>query len=153
VAIGYVERQGAEPDPERFFDPAIESTIVIDKIWEPALTGLADYSHLAVMFWLDRAERAIEPPALRPAEGREELPPVGLFATRTPRRPNPIGLSIVKLICIEGGRLRVTGLDAWSGTPILDLKGYTTRDELRPEARNPEWLERLWAMHDRERAI
>ena len=45
----------------------------------------------------------------------------------------------------------MTGLDAWPGTPILDLKGYTTRDNLRPEATNPEWLERLWAMHDRER--
>jgi len=79
------------------------------------------------------------------------LPPVGLFATRTPRRPNPIGLSIVRLVAQEGNRLRVTGLDAWPGTPILDLKGYTTRDNLRPEATDPSWLEALWQMHDAER--
>lgn len=151
VAIGRVERDGIPPDPSQFFDPALESVVVIDELWEPALAGLGDFSHLVVLFWLDRAERATEPPELRPAEGREELPAIGLFATRTPRRPNPIGLSIVRLIAQDGRRLRVTGLDAWPDTPILDVKGYTTRDELRPEATNPEWLERLWAMHDRER--
>ena len=151
VAIGRVERDGGETEPGEFFDPALESVLAIDERWEPALAGLSDYSHLIVLFWLDRAERATESPDRRPAEGREELPPVGLFATRTPRRPNPIGLSIVRLVAQEGNRLRVTGLDAWPGTPILDLKGYTTRDNLRPEAMNPEWLERLWAMHDRER--
>lgn len=151
VAIGRVERDGAKPDSDQFFDPMLESVLVIDERWEPALAGLNDFSHLVVLFWADRAERATEPPELRPAEGREELPPVGLFATRTPRRPNPIGLSIVRLIALDGRRIRVTGLDAWPDTPILDLKGYTTRDNLRPEATNPEWLERLWAMHDRER--
>lgn len=149
--IGRVERDGVQYDPEQFFDPALESVLVIDELWEPALVGLADYSHLVVLFWFDRAERATEPGELRSAEGREELPPVGLFATRTPRRPNPIGLSIVRLIRQEGNRLYVTGLDAWPGTPILDLKGYTTRDNLRPKATNPGWLERLWEMHDRER--
>jgi tRNA-Thr(GGU) m(6)t(6)A37 methyltransferase TsaA len=151
TAIGRVERDGASADPDAFFDPAQESVLVIDKHWAPALAGLSDYSHLVVLFWLDRAERPTEPPEPRPAEGRGELPPVGLFATRTPRRPNPIGLSIVRLVAQDGRNLRVTGLDAWPGTPILDLKGYTTRDNLRPEATNPEWLERLWAMHDAER--
>ncbi|CAN5420408.1 hypothetical protein BH09CHL1_BH09CHL1_36560 [soil metagenome] len=149
--IGRVERNGVQYDPDAFFDPALESVLAIDELWVPGLVGLTDYSHLIVMFWFDRAERATEPGELRKAEGREELPPVGLFATRTPRRPNPIGLSIVQLHRQEGNRLYVTGLDAWPGTPILDLKGYTTRDNLRPEATNPEWLERLWAMHDQER--
>jgi tRNA (Thr-GGU) A37 N-methylase len=45
----------------------------------------------------------------------------------------------------------VTGLDAWNGTPVLDLKGYNHRDELRPDATHPTWLEQLWAMHDAER--
>jgi tRNA-Thr(GGU) m(6)t(6)A37 methyltransferase TsaA len=151
VAIGRVERDGADANPEQFFDPALESVLVIEPRWEAALTGLSDFSHLVVMFWFDRAERATESPELRPAEGREELPPVGLFATRTPRRPNPIGLSIARLIGQDGNRLCVTGLDAWPGTPILDLKGYTTRDNLRPEATNPYWLEALWRMHDAER--
>jgi tRNA-Thr(GGU) m(6)t(6)A37 methyltransferase TsaA len=151
VSIGIVERNGAIIDPAQFFDPALESTIAIDEQWEPALAGLADYSHLVVLFWLDRAERATEAPSLRPVEGREELPPVGLFGTRTPRRPNPIELSMVKLLAIDGRRLTVTGLDAWPGTPIVDIKGYTTRDELRPEASNPVWLEQLWSFHDRER--
>jgi tRNA-Thr(GGU) m(6)t(6)A37 methyltransferase TsaA len=104
-----------------------------------------------VLFWFDRAERPTSSPELRPAEGREELPPVGLFAIRTPRRPNPIGMSVVRLHRREANRLHVTGLDAWNGTPVLDLKGYNRRDELRPEATHPAWLEQLWAMHDAER--
>jgi tRNA (Thr-GGU) A37 N-methylase len=52
----------------------------------------------------------------------------------------------------DGNRLVVSGIDAWDGTPILDLKGYAPRDELRPEATVPEWLTDLWASHDAQRA-
>jgi tRNA-Thr(GGU) m(6)t(6)A37 methyltransferase TsaA len=151
VAIGHVERSNDQTEPGQFFDPSVVSEIVIDPEWEPALAGLEDYSHLHVLFWLDRAERPSEPPPPRPAEGRETLPPVGLFATRTPRRPNPIGLAVVRLVRRDGNRLRVIGLDAWDGTPVLDLKGYTRRDDIREDVTHPEWLERLWKLHDQER--
>jgi tRNA-Thr(GGU) m(6)t(6)A37 methyltransferase TsaA len=151
VPIGHVERQDAQAGPGDFFDPAWESVIVIDPTWESALTGIDDYSHLVVLFWFDLAERPLEAPALRPAEGRAELPPVGLFAIRTPRRPNPIGMSVARLLHRNGNRLHVTGLDAWNGTPVLDLKGYNQRDEMRPDATHPQWLEQLWSIHDTER--
>ncbi len=86
-----------------------------------------------------------------PAEGRAGAAPVGFFATRTPRRPNPIGIACPRLLRRDGRRLLVSGIDAWDGTPILDLTGYSPRDELRPEATVPSWLTTLWAEHDAER--
>ncbi|MGH2614493.1 MAG: TrmO family methyltransferase domain-containing protein, partial [Thermomicrobiales bacterium] len=82
---------------------------------------------------------------------REGLPEVGLIATRTPRRPNPIGVAAPRLLRREENTLWVSGIDAWPGTPILDIKGYTPRDDLRPDATVPEWLTTLWALHDAER--
>ena len=151
VPIGHVERPDSQLEPSEFFDPARESVIIIEPKWEAGLTGLEEYSHIVVLFWLDRAERPTDAPALRPAEGRAALPPVGLFAIRTPCRPNPIGVSVARLLHRDGNRLHVTGLDAWNGTPVLDLKGYNLRDDMRPDATHPAWLERLWGIHDSER--
>ena len=118
--------------------------------WEAALAGIEAYSHLLVIVWLDRARRARVARQQQP-EGRAALPPVGLFATRTPRRPNPLGVATPRLLRREGRTLWVSGIDAWPGTPILDLKGYSPRDELHPEATVPDWLSSLWAIHDAER--
>jgi tRNA (Thr-GGU) A37 N-methylase len=85
-------------------------------------------------------------------EGRTGLSEVGIFATRTLRRPNPLGLSMPRLVRREGRILWVSGIDAWDGTPILDLKGYAHRDDLHDDAMVPEWLESLWAAHDGERS-
>ena len=150
-SIGYVERPGApQPDPEAFYDPSLETALQILPRWAEGLTGIEEYSHLVVLFWLDRVRRARAARRQLP-EGRGELAAVGLFATRTPRRPNPIGISVPRLLRREGTTLWVSGIDAWSGTPILDIKGYNTRDDLRPDATVPAWLERLWAAHDAER--
>jgi tRNA (adenine37-N6)-methyltransferase len=150
-AIGYVRRPGAgDPDPEAFYDPTVETVLDILPRWSDGLAGIEGYSHLYVIFWLDRARRARKPRTHIP-EGREGLPEVGMFATRTPRRPNPIGVAAPRLVRREGNMLWVTGIDAWPGTPILDIKGYAPRDDLRPEASVPEWLEALWGFHDAER--
>ena len=149
--VGYVRRPG-EPDvdPEAFYDPFVETALEILPRWEEALEGIEEYSHLFVIFLLDRVRRARKPRSHVP-EGREGLPDVGLFATRTPRRPNPLGVSAPRLLRREENILWVSGIDAWPGTPILDIKGYAPRDDLRLEATVPEWLERLWAAHDAER--
>ena len=149
--IGYVRRPGVpDPDPEAYYDPWQETALEILPRWAAALDGIEEYSHLLVITWLDRARRARKARAQVP-ERREGLPAVGLFATRTPRRPNPIGVSAPRLLRRDGATLWVRGIDAWPGTPILDIKGYTPRDDLRPEATVPGWLEALWAAHDEER--
>jgi len=127
-----------------------EAEIEIDAAWAEALDGIDGFSHIWVVWWLDRFE---EPPMQRKVhpERREELPLLGLLATRSPHRPNPLALTAVRLLAREGARLRVQGLDAFEGTPVLDIKPYLRRGDLIPEATAPEWLEELWRRHDQER--
>ena len=148
-AIGTVRRPGGGPTaPDAYYDPWAETVLDILPRWAGGLLELEGFSHLVVLFWLDRAARRRTVGAPGPAEGRGGAAPVGFFATRTPRRPNPIGIACPRLLRREGNRLIVTGIDAWDGTPILDVKGYYPRDELRPDAVVPDWLLALWAEHD-----
>jgi tRNA-Thr(GGU) m(6)t(6)A37 methyltransferase TsaA len=150
--IGYVRRPGAnDPVPGEFYDPNQETIIEILPRWADGLIGIEDFSHLVVLFWLDRMPRlrAVKPRIS--AELRAELPPVGFFSTRTPKRPNPIGISCPRLLRREENKLVVIGIDAWPGTPVLDIKGYFPRDELRADATVPDWLDTLWQRHDEER--
>ena len=114
------------------------SEIEIAPTWAEALDGLEEFSHIWILWWLDGFD---EPPTSRHVhpEGRANLPQVGLFATRSPHRPNPIAMTAVRLLEHRGDRLRVRGLDAYEGTPILDIKPYTPRDQ-KSEARFG-WLE------------
>jgi tRNA-Thr(GGU) m(6)t(6)A37 methyltransferase TsaA len=124
--------------------------IEIDAAWAGALEDIEGFSHIWVVWWLDRYR---SPPAslrVRP-EGRPEMPLVGIFATRSPHRPNPIALTAVRLLEHQGARLQVQGLDAYEGTPILDIKPYLCRGDQVPEATSPAWIEQLWSLHDSER--
>jgi tRNA (adenine37-N6)-methyltransferase len=148
-SIGTVRRPGtAETGPGEFFDPWQESILEIDSRWAAGLDGLEEFSHLVVLFYLDRMPRRRTAGTPRKPEDHPDTPEVGFFATRTPKRPNPIGIACPRLIRREGNRLVVAGIDAWDGTPILDVKGYYLRDELRPDATAPDWLLRLWSRHD-----
>lgn len=153
VPVGVVRRSDGVDGTTQgaFLDPAVPSEIVIDERWTPDLAGIEEYSHLVVLCWFDRATRRREPGQLMRPEGRAEMPEIGFFATRTPRRPNPITICCPRLLRREGSRLLVTGMDAWDGTPVLDIKGYLPRDEQRPDATIPAWQRRLNEMHDRER--
>lgn len=150
-AIGWVRRPEGTTDPGEFLDPWAESVLEISPRWADGLAGIEEFSHLVVLFYLDRARRRRAVGNRRAAEDAAGLPPVGFFATRTPARPNPIGIACPKLLRREGNRLIVAGIDAWDATPILDIKGYYPRDENRPDATVPEWLSALWHRHDQER--
>jgi tRNA (adenine37-N6)-methyltransferase len=86
---------------------------------EPGLLDIEGFSHLFVIWVFDRAAPA-ELQGVPPTDSR----PHGVFATRSPRRPNPIGLTVVELLARDGCALRVRGLDMLDGTPVLDLKPY-----------------------------
>ena len=150
-AIGWVRRPEGHTDPEQFLDPWAESVLEVLPKWEDGLAGIEDFSHLVVLFYLDRADRRRSSGTPRAAEDASGLPPVGFFSTRTPKRPSPIGIACPRLIRREGNRLTVAGIDAWDGTPIIDIKGYYPRDEGRPDATIPAWLEDLWSQHDADR--
>lgn len=87
--------------------------------FEPGLTDIEGFSHLYVIWAFDRSE-GFDLFGKPPCDDR----PHGVFATRSPRRPNPIALSVVELLGREGCRLRVRGVDMLEGTPILDIKPY-----------------------------
>ncbi len=87
--------------------------------FEPGLADIEGFSHLYVIWVFDRAG-APSLTATSPSDNR----PHGVFATRSPQRPNPIGLTVVELISREGRVLRVRGIDMLDGTPILDIKPY-----------------------------
>ena len=150
--IGTVCRaDGGATAPTGYLDPWAESVLEIVPRWATGLDGIEGFSHLVVLFWLDRVPRRRVAGPARPAEDLPGAPAVGFFATRTPRRPNPIGIACPRLLRREGNRLIVVGIDAWDGTPILDVKGYYPRDELRSDAVVPPWLLAVWAVHDEER--
>jgi tRNA-Thr(GGU) m(6)t(6)A37 methyltransferase TsaA len=121
-----------------------EAEIEIDARWAGALDGIDEFSHVWVIWWLDASEGPPQTLHVHP-ERRQDLPFVGLFATRSPRRPNPIALTAVRLLGREGARLRVLGLDAFEGSPVLDLKPYLRRGDQISDVSQPEWLERLWS--------
>ena len=113
--------------------------IRIHKHWAKGLEGIEDFSHILVLFWLDQARK----PELRiHPKGMKGLPKLGFLATRTPHRPNPIGLTVVKLLKRRGSTLWVEDLDAWNDTPILDIKPYTKKEAIK-KFRIPAWVHRL----------
>ena len=111
-----------------------DGTLDILPAFEPGLADLEGFSHLFVLWVFDRAsgyDLVATPPT---AEG-----PHGVFATRSPRRPNPIGLTVVELLGRDGPRLRVRGVDMLDGSPILDLKPYLS--SVPPDALRRGWLD------------
>jgi len=101
-----------------------------------ALEGLTGYSHVIILFWVHRARDWKMP------KDHHKPPHVKVFATRMPVRPNPIGMSVVQLLDFspKTGELRVKGLDALNGTPVLDIKPYIPNFDSYPDAQIPEWV-------------
>lgn len=123
----------------------IASEVVLDGEYEPSLEGIEQFSHIIVIFWMHQVDEYR--PKVRP-QGRTDIPEQGTFATRTPFRPNPIGISAVKLLSREGPILRVIGLDCYDNTPVLDIKPYNAVDRGRVEIEIPDWMRKL--MEERE---
>lgn len=105
--------------PKQGDEGAPEAWIVLSPAVAAGLEGIAAGDELVVLTWLDRASRNVL--RVHP-RGDASRPPQGVFATRSPDRPNPIGLHRVEVAEIDGTRLRVRGLEAIDGTPVLDLK-------------------------------
>jgi len=103
----------------------IKGTIIIDEPFVRGLDGLDKFSHIIVIFAFHRAE-GFKLETVPPLETR----PRGIFATRSPHRPNAVGMSVVRLLARRGPVLEVSGLDLIDGTPVLDIKPYTGRDRI-----------------------
>ena len=126
-----------------------EGELEIFSEFADALDGIDGYSHLFVLTYFHRLRPEqigplkVKPRALlRRGFKLEELPELGVFALDSPTRPNPIGLTLVRVLWRDGSRIIVHGLDFFDGTPILDIKPY--RDQYRTdEFTVPEWFRKL----------
>jgi len=139
--IGYVANGIQEPVDTGWGE--VESRISVREDLTPALSGLADFSHVLVVFWMHQAK----PPAVlrRRPQGRADMPELGLLAQRSKHRPNPIGVTVVRLLAVRDGEFVVRGLDAVNGTPVLDIKPHVPGYDSAAGARVPEWVGRLMA--------
>jgi len=119
------------------------SEIVVDDEFTEHLEGLEEFSHIVVLFWMHRCPPGEPPPAKVHPRGRGDLPLVGLFASRAPHRPNSIGMTVARLEERRGNVLRVVGLDAVDGTPVIDIKPYMPLRESSGSVRLPAWVAKL----------
>ena len=144
--VGYVKTDAVG---DEIRNKKVVSRIVFREDLTEALEGVEEFSHLFVLFWLhkmpddDKQIMKVHP------RGRKDMPLLGIYATRTPRRPNPIGLTRVKLLNIENNILTVQGLDAYDGTPVIDIKPFDNWDTTE-EFKVPKWWMKLKKERDKE---
>lgn len=112
IGVAHTPYETADDAPNQGFADDADAEIEIFEAYADAIAGLEDAHRLTVLYWADRADRD----SLAGEDG------VGAFARRTPHRPNPINVCVCSLLSVEGRRLRVRGLDAVDGSPVLDVK-------------------------------
>lgn len=127
--IGLVKEAGEE-----------EAKVEIFTEFRDGLRGIDEFSHLIILYWFHLRDNEKERRTLLVFPRRHAVNvEKGVFACRSPSRPNPIGLCVVELLKIEGGILTVRGLDAFEGSPIIDIKPYLPRADSIPDAHVPSW--------------
>ena len=141
--IGVVESQFENPEDLIFackkgLDTKTISTITLNEKLEEGLCGLNEFSHVFVIYFLDQATN-IELLTHPGPPTETELPKVGVFASRSQYRPNHFALRLVKLLAIEGNKLRVEGLDAINGSKVLDIKPYVHRFDRPKQFKTASW--------------
>jgi tRNA-Thr(GGU) m(6)t(6)A37 methyltransferase TsaA len=135
-AIGIVRNEIKEPTRQE--SQEVVSQIVIDSDLTEALDDLDQFSHIIVLYWIHCSRRP-SPIKVHP-RGNPERALTGVFATRSPSRPNPIGKATVRLLERKGNTLKVQGLDAINGSPVLDIKPYIPGYDSVDNARTPSWM-------------
>jgi tRNA-Thr(GGU) m(6)t(6)A37 methyltransferase TsaA len=120
----------------------VRSTIIVRADLADGLDGIDGYTHIIVIFAFDKVPESEQRLRVR-MTGDERIPEQGVLATRSQRRPNPLGVSVVRLQRRRGNVLWVEGLDAIDGTPVLDIKPYFPNYDAIAGAGLPEWAHAL----------
>jgi tRNA (adenine37-N6)-methyltransferase len=125
----------------------VTAVIALDaaEVDDGATDGLADFSHVEVVFCFDRVDEDAVCRGARHPRGRADWPSVGILAQRAKDRPNRIGVTVCRLVGVGPRTIEVTGLDAVDGTPVLDVKPYMAEFGPRGEVRQPLWSTELMA--------
>jgi tRNA (adenine37-N6)-methyltransferase len=114
--------------------------IILDKKYQEGLLGLERWSHVQVIWWFDKNDTP-EKRAILQVHPRadQQNPLTGVFATRSPFRPNLIALSLCKIVSVKDNVVEVEEIDAFEGTPVLDIKPYAPGQDSATEVRVPDW--------------
>jgi tRNA-Thr(GGU) m(6)t(6)A37 methyltransferase TsaA len=139
--IGYVSTSVKKEIDEEWGE--IISEIMIDRCYEKGLIGLDNFSHIIVIFFMHKANFDINSHLTRKPQDRQDMPFLGIFAQRAKHRPNPIGISSVKLLSVKENIVRVQGLDAIDETPIIDIKPYFPIYDSMVNVKTPSWVDKL----------
>lgn len=127
---------------------AVEATIELDdRFPDDCTAGLADFSHIDVVYQFDRVADDDVHSGARHPRNRQDWPLVGIFAQRAKARPNRLGVTTCELVHVDGRRLTVRGLDAIDGSPVIDVKPTMTEFLPRDEVRQPQWSHELMARY------
>ena len=124
---------------------SVVSRINIDPKLKNGLRGLDTFSHAIIITHLHEAAFDARRDLVRRPRGLATMPEVGIFAQRAKDRPNPIGITAVRIVNVGEDFVEVEGLDAVDGTPVIDIKPYYPQYDLVTNARVPEWVNRLMA--------
>ncbi|HVU61130.1 MAG TPA: SAM-dependent methyltransferase [Mycobacteriales bacterium] len=126
---------------------AVSAEVVLDpdRVGPDAVAGLAEFSHVEVVFLFDQVDESQITLGARHPRGNRDWPLVGILAQRAKMRPNRIGVTACRLLGVEGLTVRVAGLDAIDGTPVLDLKPVMNEFLPRGEISQPAWATELMA--------
>jgi len=136
--IGFVKNQRAEIIDDNWGD-VISEIELSETIVEEAFEGIDDFSHLEIIFYMDKVKDEKAVAQYRHPRNNKELPKLGTYAQRNKNRPNKLGLTTVKLVGRKGKSIFVKYLDAIDGTPILDIKPVMVEFEPKEEIKQPSW--------------
>lgn len=144
--IAHVRSQLTEHDDD-CWGGVISTIQLTPDLSASTLQGLEAFSHLEIIFLMDQVEPQQVETGARHPRNNPAWPQVGIFAQRARRRPNRLGLSVCRLISVEGATLTVAELDALDGTPIMDIKPYMQELAPRHEVRQPQWSHELMSRY------
>ena len=139
-AIGYVTNEVKDKKDVAWGKDT--SSIVLNEEYISGLKGLEDFSHVIILYHLDKAKYEKDKHLQRRPQNREDMPLVGIFSQRGKDKPNRIGMTSVEIVSVSDDTLVVKGLDAVDGSPVLDIKPYYPVYD-KKEAVVPEWVDRL----------
>jgi tRNA-Thr(GGU) m(6)t(6)A37 methyltransferase TsaA len=143
--VGSVTSSRGEPIDDDWDGVTASISLDGERFGPEALEGLETFSHVEVVYLFDRVDPAAVATGSRHPRGNADWPRVGIFAQRAKDRPNRLGVSICRLLGVDGLTLRVAGLDAIDGTPVLDIKPYLSEFAPRGDVHQPSWTRELMA--------
>lgn len=146
--IGYI-RTSCSDEAVRSSVEGVEGFIEVLESYAEGLEGIGEFSHIIVVAYLHKIQGRAWSLKVRPkgplkhGVPLEELPLIGVFSTNSPYRPNPIAVSVLRVIRVENNKIYVSHLDLYDGTPVLDIKPYTPDKHVDySELKVPRWLKK-----------